>query len=205
MTTSSSSSASSDDTPPAEARASVLDRARARYGTTPNFMEAMDGFTSMPGAVYLAADEALTDGLLRPHEQQVVLIELSRYHNSAYDAVIHARIGLDAGLRPSEIDALIEGTRPANDRHAALVEATRRSCNQRGWLEEEALHELRDRGVGLGELYEIFGLIGMKTFTAFTHHVSDINVDDALQPLAARLKSLPDKPDTIERKRLFMG
>jgi hypothetical protein len=45
----------------------------------------------------------------------------------------------------------------------------------------------------------------MKTFTAFTHHVSEIPVDDPLQSLASRLESLPEKPDEIDRKRLFVG
>ena len=198
-------SSPSDSPPTGESTDPVRDRARALYGTVPNFMEEMHRYTSMPGAVYLAADEALTGGVLRIHEQQIVLIELARYHDCAYDAVIHARIGLDAGLRPAEIDALLAGRPPENSRHAALVTATRTSCEERGWLGEETQTKLREQGVGLGELYEIFGLIGMKTFTAFTHHVSEIPVDDALQSLASRMESLPEKPDEIDRKRLFVG
>lgn len=37
---------------------------------------------------------------LDPPEQQVVLLTTARYHDSRYDAVVHARMALDAGLPP---------------------------------------------------------------------------------------------------------
>lgn len=183
----------------------VRTSATGAYGTVPNLLEETNQYTGAPGAVYVAADTALMDGNLTSAEQQVVLLTMARYHDSRYDAVVHARMALDAGLSPSVIDDLLGGEPPDDERLQALVEATRRSCEERGWLEAETLQDLNARGVGRGELYEIFAFIGLKTFTAFTSHLADPDVDNPLKIVEQSLDHVPDEPDTLERQRLFLG
>lgn len=186
--------------------ASSLEQAvRNAYGQIPNFFREMGPHTDMPATVYLAADEALMHGVLRPPEQQAVLLDLARYHSCRYDAVVHARMGLDAGLPPTAIDAILAGDLPDDNRYAALIEATRAACDQRGWLDQETLHDLASRGIGRGELYEIFALIGMKTFSAFTHHMAETAVDNALKATEQGMSIVPKKPESMRRKRLFLG
>jgi len=175
------------------------------YGTVPNLFEETNRYTGMPGAVYVAADAALMEGRLSPVEQQVVLLTMARYHDSRYDAVVHARMALDAGLSPQVIDTLLAGEAPADHRLQALVEATRRSCETRGWLDPDTLRALEARGVGRAALYEIFALIGLKTFSAFTAHLADPEVDAPLRIVEQSLEHVPDEPDTLERQRLFVG
>lgn len=188
---------------------SLVDEVRAAatdaYGTVPNLFEETNEYTGVPGAVYIAADTAMMESNLHPAEQQVVLLTMAQYHDSQYDAVVHARMALDAGLDPQIIDRLLAGDPPTNERVQALVEATRRSCEERGWLEAETLRDLQNRGVGRGELYEIFAFIGLKTFTAFSSHLADPEVDDGLKIVEQSLEHVPERPETIERKRLFIG
>jgi alkylhydroperoxidase family enzyme len=183
----------------------VQETATRAYGAVPNIFKETNRYTGVPGAVYVAADTALMDGNLSPPEQQVVLLTMARYHNSRYDAVVHARMALDAGLAPEGVNALLAGEPLPHDRPQALVEATERSCEERGWLDVETLSDLEARGVGRGELYEIFALIGMKTLTGFTSHIANPEVDGSLRSVEASLEQVPDKPDTLERERLFMG
>jgi len=103
------------------------------------------------------------------------------------------------------IERLLAGEPVSDERLQALVEATLRSCEERGWIDPETLRDLQRRGVGRGELYEIFAFIGLKTFTGFTAHLSDPAVDAQLEPVEEALDHVPDEPDTIERERLFMG
>jgi alkylhydroperoxidase family enzyme len=175
------------------------------YGTVPNLLKETNQYTGIPGAVYLAADAALMDGNLSPPEQQVVMLTMARYHSSRYDAVVHARMALDAGLSPDIIDHLLAGEPVPDDRIRALVEATEHSCEERGWLDAETLRDLQRRGVERGELYEIFAFIGLKTFTGFTAHLSDTEVDGPLKTLEQSLDHVPEEPESVERQRLFMG
>jgi alkylhydroperoxidase family enzyme len=185
--------------------ADVERRARDTYGVVPNLFAELSDHTGMPGAVYLAADEALMGGLLSPVEQQAILLDLARYHGSRYDAVVHARLGLDAGLSPQAVDKLLAGDLPEADPLRALVEATRASCEERGWLDAETLGDFQARGVSRGKLFEIFALIGMKAFTAFTHHITNVDVDDALKPTEESLSTVPDEPQEVRRQRFFIG
>jgi alkylhydroperoxidase family enzyme len=171
----------------------------------PNFFKVMADHTEMPGAVYMAADASLMNGVLRPPEQQAVLLDMARYHNCRYDAIVHTRMGLDAGLPPDIIDAILAGDVPEHERYGALVEAARVTCEQRGWLNQDTLQGLQSRSVGYGELYEIFALIGMKTFSAYTHHMAGTDVDGPLQATEDAMSTVPEKPDSVRRQRLFLG
>jgi alkylhydroperoxidase family enzyme len=155
--------------------------------------------------VYVAADQALMDGLLSPAEQQAVLLTLSEHYDSRYDAVAHARLGLDAGLSPDTVNRLLSGKLPQDDRLQALVEATRQTYDERGWLDSETVQNLEERGISRGELYEIFALHGMKTFSSFVNHLADPEVDTALKPTERRLANVPDEPSTMEMRRLVLG
>ena len=183
----------------------VRETAIDTYGIMPNLFAETNRYTGMPGAVYVAADAVLMEGTLSPAEQQVVLLTMAQYHNSRYDAVVHARMALDAGLSPRAVDTLLAGEALADDRLQALVEATRRSCEKRGWLDADTLRALEARGVGRAALYEIFAFIGLKTFTAFTAHLANPAVDDPLRIVAQSLEHIPEEPETPERRRLSGG
>lgn len=183
----------------------VEQKAKQTYGTVPNFIRAMNQFTGAPGAAYLAADDALMEGLLAPEEQQAILLTLSRHHDSRYDAIVHARLALDAGLDPTTIDQLLAGELPADERLRALIEATRQTCDDRGWLDAETVQELQNKGVRRGELYEIFALFGLKTFSSYVNHIADPDLDKGLHPTEELLDNVPEKPSTIELRRLVLG
>lgn len=175
------------------------------YGAVPNFLNVMNEETPVPGAVYLAADEALMNGLLSPVEQQAVLLAVSAHHNSRYDGIAHARLALDAGLDPNTVDRILGGGLPKDDRLCALIEATRQTYDERGWLDADAIRNLERRGVSRGELYEIFALYGMKTFVSFVNHIAEPEVDDALKSTEDALDNTPEEPSTLEMRRFVRG
>jgi alkylhydroperoxidase family enzyme len=190
---------------PSSLAADTRQSARDAYGAVPNFLDAMTRHSGAAGAVYVAADKALMEGLLSAAEQQVVLLALAEHHNSRYDAVAHARLALDAGLSPATVNHLLAGQLPHDERLRALVEATRLTCDERGWLDADALERLRERGVSRGELYEIFALHGMKTFSSFVNHIVDPDLDSPLKPLETTLDHVPEEPSTMEMRRLVIG
>ncbi len=161
--------------------------------------------TSVPGAMYVAADEILMEGLLTSAEQQAVLLVFAEHYDSRYDGIVHARMALDAGLPPETVDKLLAGQLPRDDRLRALVEAARQTYDERGWLDEEAVQNLEERGISRGELYEIFALHGMKTFSSFVNHIADTDVDAPLQPTEEQLDNVPEEPSTLEMRRLVLG
>jgi alkylhydroperoxidase family enzyme len=183
----------------------VRQSAKNAYGAVPNIIEAMIEHTSVPGTMYVAADETLMNGLLTPAEQQAVLLVFSEHYDSRYDGIVHARMALDAGLPPGTIDKLLAGQLPQDDRLRVLVEAARQTCDERGWLDTDTVENLKERGVSRGELYEIFALHGMKTFSSFINHIADTEVDEALKSTEKQLDNVPEEPSTMEMRRLVLG
>ncbi|MFO8231115.1 MAG: hypothetical protein R6U20_00470 [Longimonas sp.] len=183
----------------------IKDEARSTYGIVPSFFTETGAYTGTPAAAYMIADEALLSGVLTCQEQQAVLLELARYLNSRYDAVVHARMALDAGLSPQIVGQLLDGENISDRRLNALVKATRLSCKKRAWLSPDELSNLQQHNVTRGDLYEIFALIGVKKMTAFTHHMSDFPVEAPLQPINKLMNNRFEKPKNIKRQRLFTG
>lgn len=183
----------------------VRSSAAEAYGDVPNFIAAMNAHSGAPGAVYIAADTVLMEGLLTAAEQQAVLLSICAHHNSRYDSVAHARMGLNAGLSPDTVDRLLAGETPTNERLRDLVDATQETCDDRGWLDPETVTDLEARGVERGELYEIFALYGMKTFSSFVNHIADPALDAPLQSTEQALDEVPEAPSSVEMRRLVRG
>jgi alkylhydroperoxidase family enzyme len=198
-----------DDQPAPDARSTdaAAPDAHALYGAVPNLFAAMAPHTDMPAAMHVAVDAMLAEGCLSSVEQQVVLLEMARYHGSRYDAVVHARLAFDAGLSTRAVERILAGAGAEDERYGPLVQATRQACEARGWMAPEALADLERRGVTRGKLYEVFALIGMKTFTSFTCHLADVEVDEELKPTEAQLDHVPEKPEptAVARQRFFVG
>lgn len=180
----------------------VKQSATAAYGAVPNFLRNMTAHTAAPGAAYIAADQALTDGLLSPTEQQAVILAICTHHDSRYDAVAHARLALDAGLSPDVVERLLSGKLPQDTRLRALIEATRQTYDERGWLAPETIQNLEERGVSRGELYEIFALYGMKTFSSFVNHIAEPEIDPSLTSTEENIDNIPEKPSAKKRDQL---
>lgn len=185
--------------------AEIREEAQQKFGIVPSFFEETGSYTTAPAAVYLIADEALLKGVLTRREQQAVLLELARIHDSRYDAAVHARMALDAGLGAKIVAQLLDGESIDDDRLQALVDAVRLACERRAWFSPNELRSLRQRGVRRGDLYEIFAFTGMKKMTAFTHHISDFPVEAPLRPIEEQLGDRFREPADTKRQRLFMG
>jgi alkylhydroperoxidase family enzyme len=179
--------------------------ARATYGVVPNLFEALCAHNEMPAAAFMAADQALGESCLSRREQQAVLLELARYFCSRYDAVVHVHLAREAGLDDDVIERVLAGGGTEDEQFGALVEAARLACDQRGWLAPEIIRDLAERGVTRGKLYEIFALVGLKTFTSFAGHLAGVEVDAPLRSTESGMKTVPDRPDTMKRQRLFVG
>lgn len=187
------------------AASEIKAKARSTYGIVPNFFAETGAYTEIPATTYMIADEALLSGVLTCREQQAVLLELARCLNSRYDAVIHARMALDAGLSPKIVGQLLDGKNIGNQRINTLVKTTRLSHKKRAWLSPDELDNLQQDNITRGDLYEIFAFIGIKKMTAFTHHMSDFPIEAPLQPINKTMNNRFQKPENIKRQRLFTG
>ncbi|MDQ7040872.1 MAG: carboxymuconolactone decarboxylase family protein [Rhodothermus sp.] len=84
-----------------------------------------------------------------------------------YCTAAHGTAALRMGLKPEQVDAILEGRLPENERLALLVETTRQLLERRGWLSDATVQTLETRG--LSRALRNCGAFGLKTIIWPTH------------------------------------
>ncbi len=160
----------------------VQDAAEQNFGFVPNLFGELAKENPAVGELYLKAYGIIEEGgVLSPPEQHAVNLAMSSHNDCHYCTKAHAAAGQQAGLDPDTIATINEGGLPDDDRLKALVRATRRILNKRGWLSDGDEEEFADLGLGRPELYEIIALVGIKTISNYVNHVADTEIDEPFQ------------------------
>lgn len=157
--------------------AEARETAQNIFGFVPNLIDEMASHNPAVAHTYLAANGAIEDGVLTPAEQQLVILAVSSYNDCHYCTKAHAAAGAQAGLPQDEIETVLKGGLPDDTRHRQLVRATRRIMGKRGWLSDDDLAEFEDVGFGRDVLYEIVGIVGIKTISNYVNHIAHTEVD----------------------------
>lgn len=157
----------------------VRDMAKEFYGGfVPNQINVLNEHSPAAARAYIATMDLVEQGELLDHERETVILAISRYNDCHYCTRTHAFLGREAGLEQETIEAIHRGGLPDDPRLRTLVQATRLLLDKRGWLDEEDLEELDEKGIGRTELYEINTLIGLKIFSNYVNHIAHTEVDD---------------------------
>ncbi len=169
-----------------ERQVSLNQAIQQRFGFVPRLFEELVHVNPAVAAAYLQAGASLQEGVLSPLEQQVVQLTVATWNACHYCTAAHGTAALRMGLKPEQVDAILEGRLPENERLALLVEATRQALETRGWLSPEAVQALEARGLDRAGLYEIIALIGIKTITNYINHLAHTPVDEVFRPVTER-------------------
>jgi AhpD family alkylhydroperoxidase len=169
----------STEAPTPDAIEEVRDMAKDFYGGfVPNQIKVLNEHSPAAARMYIATMDLVEQGELADHEREAVILTISRYNDCHYCTRTHAFLGREAGLSQEAIEAIHRGGLPDDDRLQALVQATRRLLDKRGWLDEDDQSSLQWEGIGKTELYEINTLIGLKIFSNYVNHVAQTEVDE---------------------------
>lgn len=163
-------------------REEIFDAVEGQFGFVPNLITELAESPAVAKA-YLTATDILSSGSLSPKEQQAVQIAVATHNACHYCTAVHGGIGLKAGLSEDDIAAILSGEVPEDERLAALVAATRRVLDARGWLDANDVGALNARGVSKAELYEIIAFVGVKTITNYINHIAQTEIDEPFRAL----------------------
>ena len=160
----------------------VQNSAREALGFLPNLIKELSEHNPAAAKLYLSTTSLLEKGgALTEPEREAVLLAVSRYNDCHYCTRVHGKMAISAGLDQETVETLNSGGLPSDDRLRVLVQATRLMLDKRGWLDEEDLDSLQQKGVDRADLYEINALIGIKTFSNYVNHVAQTEVDSEFE------------------------
>ena len=154
----------------------ILQAVEEQFGFRPNLIEEM---VRSPAAaqVYLGGQGAMEDASLTGSEQQAVQLAVAAFNHCHYCTAAHSGLARQTGVDVDDVEAILEGGLPEDDRTRALVKATRLVLEKHGWLDADNLEELEAAGVDRAELYEIVALVGLKTISNYVNHIAGTEVD----------------------------
>jgi AhpD family alkylhydroperoxidase len=172
----------STTTPQTDHAEQVHEKAEQALGFVPNLITEITGENPAVAEAYLTATGIVEDGgVLSDAEQQAVILAASSYNDCHYCTKAHAVAGQQAGLDAETVEIINEGGLPGDDRLKSLVRATRRILGKRGWLSDDDEAEFADLGLNRPELYEIVGLVGIKTISNYVNHIASTEIDEPFQ------------------------
>ncbi|RMH31875.1 MAG: carboxymuconolactone decarboxylase family protein [Nitrospirae bacterium] len=158
----------------------VLESVGRQLGFVPNVLKEMS-INPTVLHVYLKGQETLVRGQLTPKEQQAVQLMVSVFNDCQYCQAAHRWLGMQVGVSPSDVQALLAGGIPTGDPAlAAVARATKLLLENKGWLDPEVLSTLASEGVDRARLYEIIALIGLKTISNYINHIAHTPIDESL-------------------------
>ena len=105
------------------------------------------------------------------------MLAVSQTNSCHYCTAAHSAMLKGAGVAQEDVAAINKGDAPKDARLRVLVQAAKTVLAKQGHLGEAELAALKKDGVDRGVLYEIFAMIGLKTFSNFVNHVNHTEID----------------------------
>ena len=125
---------------------------------------------------YLALGEALDGGALPASLRERIALTVSQTNGCGYCVAAHCAIGSSVGLSDEELADARQSTSTDSWIEAAL-QFTKQLVENRGWVTDEELEQVRRAGYDDGDIAEIVGIVAWKTFANYFNHVAETDVD----------------------------
>ncbi len=153
----------------------LLEAVHKKFGMTPNITATL---AHSPAALegYLGLSGALAAGSLGAKLREQIAVAVAGANGCGYCASAHTAIGKSVGLPDEELDANLRGT-ASEPRAQAALDFALAVVEQRGWVSDEAVRDVRDAGYSDGELTEIIANVVFNIFSNYFNHVAQTEID----------------------------
>ncbi len=164
------------DAEDADAKAQqLLAEVQADWGMTPNIIRTL---AHSPAALeaYLDFNKALGNGVLPAELREQIALTVAEVNGCDYCLAAHSAIGGSVGLSRDAIADSRRGVSPERKVRSALQFA-RQMVQQRGWVRNGDLSQLREAGYNDREIVEIVAHVAMSIFTNYFNHIAGTELD----------------------------
>jgi uncharacterized peroxidase-related enzyme len=153
----------------------LIDAVNEKFGMVPNLIRTL---ANSPAALksYVVFGEALEGGVLPAKLREQIALTVSEANGCGYCVAAHCAIGKSVGLSDGELTDARQSSSPDMRTDAAL-RFTRQLVENRGWVSDEDVDQVRRAGHGDAEIAEIVAVVAWKTFANYFNHVAGTEVD----------------------------
>jgi alkylhydroperoxidase family enzyme len=178
------------ETAPDDAK-DILHHTKKSFGMIPNLEGVMASSPSLLKSYSLMWDE-FENTTLTPIERQIVY-QTSNFENTCnYCVPWHSLLARKAGMNPSDVEALRNGTSLSETKHEALRLFAKEVVLQRGKISKGTLDAFLRGGYTQQNVLEVIMGVAIKTMSNYTNSIAATPLDEQVKPLAWK-KPLADE------------
>ena len=156
---------------------SILKEIQRDFGFIPNLAKEMST-SPQTLEIYFKGNTILKHTVLPEKERRMVMLLVAYFNECVYCQAVHKKGAKQAGVNQEEVEAWRIDKGINTDRGKALSLATRLLLSKKGWLTQENLEKLEDRGIDRQQLYEIIAIIGLQTISNYINHIAGTEIDE---------------------------
>ena len=167
------------DSAPADSRQS-LEALQKAFGRIPDIAGAMATSPVLIGSL-VGVFQRVHGGSFTEPEIQCVLLTDAVTNAAEWAVAFHTTLGLEAGLRTADVEAIRAGRVPGDRKLGALSMLARALIETRGRLEDRTIDEFLAAGFGTDHLLEVIAIVAASTMTNYAASVAKPPLEPALQ------------------------
>ncbi len=158
----------------------LLTSVEKKMGGVPNLILTMANSPAVAQA-YLGFSQTLSTGALPARLREQIALVVGETNNCDYCVAAHTVLGKGAGLSEAET---IEARQAAvhDERERAALRFAQAIVNERGWVSDDAVQQVREAGYNDGEIAEIVANVALNLFTNYFNHIAATDVDFPAAP-----------------------
>src|SRR6516164_441865 len=163
-----------------QASKSALQEVQKRFSMIPNLAGAM-ATSPVLAEAFIGIFDKVHGGSFDEPQIQTVLLTDAVTNGSAWAVALHTALGLQAGLDPSDVEAMRAGRSPSDKKLGALSTLARTLIEKRGRLDDQEIERFLATGFSKDLLLEVITIVAASTITNYTGSVTNPPLEAALQ------------------------
>lgn len=163
-----------------QASKSALRDVQARFGAIPNLAGAMS-LSPVLIKSFVPIFDQVHGGSFTEQQIQTVLLTDAVTNVSAWAVALHTALGLKAGLKSADVEAIRAGRSPSDKKLGALSTLARTLIEKRGRLDDQDIERFLEAGFTKELLLEVITIVAASTITNYTGSVTKPPLEDWLE------------------------
>lgn len=151
----------------------LFDLSKQKFGVVAGMIKEMVSHPFLTKSYFDLGQNMESSDQLTPQEKQVIFLAVSSINQCISCIKAHENILKNQwGLSPLEVNHIKAGSELTDSRQDSLLYAAILLINQKGHLDPSDFHEINERSISIEDLYEIVGLIALKTITNMVNNIN---------------------------------
>ena len=153
----------------------IYSQIKSKHGYVPNIFKAMGNSAAVLNG-YLSLSEAVQNTSLSQQTREKIALAVGEMNRCRYCLAAHSAVAAKIGLSDDQIISARQGD-DSDPKVQAILSFVRQSVENRGWVPDGNLDQLKQAGVNEQELVEIVLSISMNMFTNYFNHITCPEID----------------------------